>query len=274
VKIEIAGARSVQTGLPEVRLDDSRPGRVDSRDFGRVFADEWEKCDNPGLMLRRICGRPVQSASSNIQNSLRPSDRKLRLWACSCVRAVWESVKDDRSRHAVEVAERYADGLAPWEEVKASWPGIGFSPAYACLWPDAAGVAEHVAAYSNRGTTNGWQDMPGYVAKADLMRDTFGNPFRPVWTPPKVGKKNTRGEIISVMPDWLDDLRTPQVLALARAAYEWRLEGGAFDHSRLMVLADALLDAGCMEEAILCSLRSHGQHYRGFWPLDLVLGKT
>jgi hypothetical protein len=53
---------------------------------------------------------------------------------------------------------------------------------------------------------------------------------------------------------------------LARAIYEGRL----FDD--LPVLADALEDAGCTDAELLGHLRGGGEHRRGCWALDLVLG--
>jgi hypothetical protein len=45
----------------------------------------------------------------------------------------------------------------------------------------------------------------------------------------------------------------------------------AFD--RLPILADALLDAGGDDEALLAHLRAPGPHVRGCWALDVILGK-
>lgn len=44
-------------------------------------------------------------------------DNVLRKFACRCVREIWHLLTDERSRNAVEVAERYADGLASDEEL-------------------------------------------------------------------------------------------------------------------------------------------------------------
>jgi hypothetical protein len=57
------------------------------------------------------------------------------------------------------------------------------------------------------------------------------------------------------------------VVSLAQAIYDDR----AFD--RLPILADALEDAGCNQQELLSHCRSGGNHCRGCWALDLLLGK-
>ena len=47
-------------------------------------------------------------------------DRTLRIFACKCVREVWHLLTDERSRNAVDVAERYAEGEATDEELSAA----------------------------------------------------------------------------------------------------------------------------------------------------------
>lgn len=55
-------------------------------------------------------------------------DKALRLYACACVRStplgdgrtVWDLLTDERSRNAVQVAERYANGQATDKELNAA----------------------------------------------------------------------------------------------------------------------------------------------------------
>ena len=90
------------------------------------------------------------------------------------------------------------------------------------------------------------------AAQAHLLRDIAGNPFRP-----------------------LPACRvTAEALSLAQAAYEERaLPSGELDPVRLGILADALEEAGCTEQAILDHLRSPGPHVRGCHALDAILGR-
>jgi hypothetical protein len=64
------------------------------------------------------------------------------------------------------------------------------------------------------------------------------------------------------------------VVCLAQAAYENRqLPPGLLDNARLAVLADALEEAGCQDPVILGHLRSGGEHVRGCFVVDALLGK-
>jgi hypothetical protein len=55
---------------------------------------------------------------------------------------------------------------------------------------------------------------------------------------------------------------------IARAIYD----GRAFE--RMPILADALEDAGCGDADILRHCREPGEHVRGCWVVDLLLGKS
>jgi hypothetical protein len=46
------------------------------------------------------------------------------------------------------------------------------------------------------------------------------------------------------------------------------------DFSDMPVLADALEEAGCTNADILAHCRGLGEHVRGFWVIDLLLGKS
>ena len=49
------------------------------------------------------------------------TDKEFRLFACFYARLIWSKMIDERSRKAVEVAERHADGKATDEELKKAY---------------------------------------------------------------------------------------------------------------------------------------------------------
>lgn len=268
----------------------------------------WLASDDPAAMLKWL-GGPHQhgvsgSGPDGKRYAFKVTDRRLRLFACACTRLVWSQLTDPRSRWAVEVAERYADGLATVEERDAAYdqaeevagaqwgtPFIGANTpdrmASWCVARDPVAAASTIAGYCKAA-------VPPAV-QAALLRDVVGNPWRPVEYDRCCGLRNQG-----------------LVLRLAARIYADR------DFAALPVLADALEDAGCPETVaceackpqpgsmrsrpgliveddngattglkvkvcgcdegrgpnpLLVHLRSPGPHARGCWALDLLLGK-
>src|SRR5262249_20620407 len=132
----------------------------------------------------------------------------------------------------------------------------GFSPhPSAYLAADAAGdpalsVTDN-AIYAAAAAADASGDEE--VAKAvqtDLLRDIFGNPYRPV-------------AVDKTCLSW----NGGTIPKLAQAIYKER----AFD--RLPILADALEDAGCDNADMLAHCRQQGPHVRGCYVVDLILDK-
>jgi len=88
------------------------------------------------------------------------------------------------------------------------------------------------------------------AAQCALLRCLFGNPFRPSPALP------------AAVLAWNDRL----VPRLAQAIYDERR------WNNLPLLADALLDAGCEDEALMDHCRRGGEHARGCYAVDVILG--
>jgi hypothetical protein len=252
---------------------------------------EWLACAESETLLKR--------------SRFRNSRRKSRLFAVACCRHVWTHFVDERSRHAVEVAERHADGLATDEELRVA--------------AHEAGEAhrEMFAVLGKVGSTLEWAAEfaanadPRHAAKCAVWMVRFSrcqqHPIAPNGTEPlrltactverRTGLAATllgRWKITPLpepVPTGADHLtlcgfirdifcnpfrpvtfspewRTDTALSLARQMYESR------DFGAMPILADALQDAGCDNDDILNHCRDAKQvHVRGCWVCDLVLGK-
>ncbi len=192
----------------------------------------------------------------------RYSDRKKRLFACACCRQVWPQLTDPRSRRAVEVAERFADGGATSSDLDRACYGaidpgdIGSVQKVPC-WLDSKFTGARLLSnvLTNAGEERDWPDGAD-AAQAALLRDIFGNPWRP--SPCKCRSDFAPHDYVGCpVGQWT----TPTVTVLARAAYEervnetGRVETAHLDPDRLLVLADALEEAGCTNEELLRHLR-------------------
>ena len=221
--------------------------------------EEWLNCDDHMLVTYFIAKRM--------------SLRKLRLACVAVCRRVEQQLVDERSRHALEVSEAYAEGLASDEALAEARSRA--SAAYKSLLPyhNTSRDADFTAALSVYCAVGNEREMrmqtdmidialfatgpppdsisperrAANIAEAQLVRDVFGNPFRPV----------------SFSAAW----RTGTALSLAHQMYESR------DFSAMPILADALQDVGCDNDDVLTHCRSDGPHVRGCWVVDLVLGK-
>jgi hypothetical protein len=71
-----------------------------------VTEAEWLKCSDPNPMLYHLRHQR--------------KSRKRRLFAVACCRRIWRHLRDIRVRHAVDVAEKFVDGMATADELTAA----------------------------------------------------------------------------------------------------------------------------------------------------------
>ncbi|MCI0461461.1 MAG: hypothetical protein L0Z62_31305 [Gemmataceae bacterium] len=218
---------------------------------------EWLRSTNPGTLWSwHFVGRGRLLA------------RKLRLLAVAVCRRLWEHMRDERSRGAVEVAERYADGAVTLAELQAAHRLANTVADAGEPWGSslrevaaraAVSVTQEIAIFAGQGAWS-WLDIiqtPQHE-QCELIREITGNSFRPT----------------TFNPAWLCwDGET--ITKLALAAYDdRRLPEGTLDPARLAILADASEEAGCTDAGLLGHLRSPRPHVRGCFALDAVLGKS
>jgi hypothetical protein len=223
---------------------------------------EWLACTD--AMKMREC----------ILHNKKVSERKLRLFALACCCRFLHLLTDERSRHALTVAEEFVEGRITHQErakvAAAAWEaandarnnrrtGASIAAAVAAArtvdsdWPL---FARRFGSSGELGQQYAWQAVQDSVFFTDaneqcaLWRDLLGNLFRPVALPSAIFR-------------WKDGC----VVQLAETIYEEQ----SFDH--LPILADALEDAGFTDLEILNHCRGPRRHVRGCWVVDLLLGK-
>jgi hypothetical protein len=222
-----------------------------------VTEADWDSCTDPKALLTFL---PISSKLAN---------RKARLLAVACCRRVWPLLTDDRSRRAVEVAERYADGLVTEEEreqAQRAAAGVGHMSGIVARW--AAAYAPTGVGTVIKATGQMAARLPGRydhrarrqaesAQQCKLLRDIFGIPFRPLPC------------LALAVLQWHGGL----IRRLAEQAYQQRqLPSGHLDPERLAVLADALEEAEA-DADLVAHLRQPGPHVRGCHVVDLLTGR-
>jgi hypothetical protein len=210
-----------------------------------------------------------------LQDLGRADARKLRLYACAWARLLWDSLGHKTHKRTIELAEDFADGLIAFEELAAARElAVEFRELYETT-EDQASVCPGRAAFATAdedAASAAWDACyhasnvfeylrivpshpPPRREEQRLMREIFGNPFRP-----------SQADLA-----WLAHA-SGAVARLARSAHDERIPPrAALDPARLAVLADALEEAGCSNREMLDHLRDPGPHVRGCWVVDLLL---
>jgi hypothetical protein len=218
---------------------------------------EWLACTNPYTMQKSLRGKA--------------SPRKFRLFAAACCRSFWHLLVDARSRRAVEIAVRLADGEATEEAREAAygaawdaWSALnaeasrlksGLEVSHPNLTVEDAAISAFYSVIDDPFDSYSAVaplERPEIAAHAALLRDLIGPlPFRPVCLDPS-------------WLTWQDGL----LISMAQPMYDSR------DFNDMPILADALEDAGCSDEDILKHCRRPGEHVRGCWVVDMLLGRS
>ena len=153
-----------------------------------------------------------------------------------------ETMLDHASADAEEVFE---DAIQPSPERNSLAIDVARAASYASCPSLSFEVLKEAIEAIQQVATSGQRAEQQFQSM--LLRDIFGNPFRPA----------------TLDPAWL----TSTVVALAEGIYQER----AFD--RMPILADAIQDAGCDNADILSHCRSESTPVRGCWVIDLRTGR-
>ena len=242
----------------------------------------WLSCTDPSVLLR--------SRERDL------SERKLRLFACACTRRVWALLTRESVRGAILTAERYADGEANRDELLGGWREVRKALSVTPLgtrWEDALMAAlnstsDTISSYTAGSAARSaalaldadWRRQHAHSDRpADKERLRSGSPAEHAYQS-RLFRDLIAFRPVEIDPAWLA-WGGNQVTALARAIHDeqrWQ---------DMPVLADALEEAGCLDESILEHCRSTRTevgpnssrtepapiHARGCWLLDLLLGK-
>lgn len=244
--------------------------------------EQWLSATEPNVMLR--CLRNIGYAG----------DRRLRLFACACIRRVWYLLDDEASQRAVEVAEEYAEGQTSrkqldhaknsvWCPRKNSGPHIVSRKALlrrtlveAACYAGTRGVSK-AAADATRHVI--WVAGTEFYRHATLNSNCDSRYQRTQREDAKAVECAAHVALLRCI--FGNPFRPPPRLNASLLAWSdgtvRRIAQAIYDSRRfedMPILADALEEAGCGDQEMLGHCREQeGVHARGCWVLDLLLQK-
>ena len=262
---------------------------------------DWLTSTNPQAMLEFIRG--TWCAARGNANA---ANRKLRLFACAACRQAlsWSGNLAGDSLRLCDLSDRYADSEITYPELEA------FVPTHPdCSWPLRYDKNVHTTVLNIINAKPFLK--PQAALLRDIFGNPFDHRFKVRWgqvhehaqgAAPRVPSWLTWHDgIIPRLAQAAYDERRRQCercqgekrIARMRPGAEvgsgygqvmvWEdcpdchgtggISDGTLDAWRLVVLADALEEAGCIDEAILRHLRDPRPHVCGCHVLDLLLGK-
>jgi hypothetical protein len=220
---------------------------------------EWLSCADVRPMLDLLASRPRRRIALLFGRRCDAEQfRRLSLFAAACFgRTGGAPVRVGSCQSITNAiprmpARRRHGEATPWME-GAYFPEIVAAEEWAARWADAS---SRCVAW-RRAYSAGRLDWQGFKrarvsergVQATLLRCVYGNPFH--------STEIDRG--------WLDGAGS-----VAKWLANQIAETDAFD--RLPELADALEEAGCVDEALLAHCREPGPHARGCWAVEVLVG--
>lgn len=235
---------------------------------------EWLGGKEPRLLLRMLRRSMEKDIWSTWLGRRDLTPRKWTLFACACVRRAWPYLGTP-ARRAIEIAEALADapnaGREGWAAARNAVTDLhaegmpsdhdagnavslaSYGGAFAAM------TAGHARIFLARTTAAKIPGKPKQAARrvalraeaerqCDLIREVFGNPFRPVIL-----------ERASLAPG---------IVSLAEMMYAENV------FNRMPELGRLLREGGCDRPDILNHCQGDAPHVRGCWVVDLVLGKS
>jgi hypothetical protein len=204
----------------------------------------WQQCHQVETMIRFAQAKVTQ--------------RKLRLFLCACCRRLGELLSEE-DRQVLMVAEGFAEGQANDDQLSKAHESASSrqgQPATALQTVASKSLTTDKVMWATRSICSAisrrdairWEEERRH--QANLFRDIVGNLIRPA----------------AIKSQWLEwnDATVERLTRRIDASGEYEL---------LPVLADALEDAGCDDQAILDHCRGQTAHARGCFVIDFILSK-